>query len=216
MEIYISDSVAVTWALRTIRAIEYAPALAIEAAVDAAADDPRSLIAVRHELEHSDPDAWQAIKRHHLRRLAANAMSHGEGNPARRIYAALSRPSVASHLRAILSAGELKRISEFLGLMRTARRVGPLGELGIHAASLKAIKSRAPGMLAHLRQTASAASLLRAGDDWFGDGAGALGFVDRIIVGEEHAMLTLREMRRFASGDWRWRVLFGHLIRQAA
>ena len=101
--------------------------------------------------------------------------------------------------------------------MHVAARLKPLGPDSIHTASLKAIKSRAAGMLAHLRQAASSATLLRAVDDWLGDVGGCdLGFLDQIICGEGHAMSTLEEMQKFAPGDWRWRVLFGHLISRGA
>lgn len=99
-------------------------------------------------------------------------------------------------------------------LLRSASRVKPLGPDGIHRASLKAIKSRAGGMLAHLRKTTSSARLLHALDCWLGDRAEAQEpvFVQRIIFGEYETKLMLREMRQFSPGDWRWRVLFGHLV----
>jgi hypothetical protein len=208
------DATLVDWALGTIANIENAPLFAIQDAVAKATENPRSLRGVRRELEHDNADAWREIKRLHIRELAKTALKGDGRSPIARLHAGLSRQGVQSHLQAILSAGERQNLSELMQLLRSASRVKPLGQDGIHRASLKAIKSRAGGMLAHLRKTTSSARLLGELDRWLGDGAEARepAFVQRITFGEYEAKLTLCEMHKFAPGDWRWRVLLATII----
>ena len=114
MTLYAGEAAAIEWAPGTIANIENAPLFAIQDAVARAAEDPRSLRDVRRELEHDDQDAWQKIKRLHIRELAETALKGAGRSPIARLYGGLSRQGVQSHLQAILSAGERQNLSDLM------------------------------------------------------------------------------------------------------
>ena len=209
-----SSAVAAAWALETVANILAGPSIAVHDAVEIAADDPRSLIGLRRELEFSEPRQWRAIKCGRVKNLVRRGLTAPRGNLAARVKAALSRQGVTSHLQAILTWPERSALLDLIQLLRTASRVKPLGAEQFPGACSRVRKSRAKGALARMLRSANARAVFQVSDDWLGcdPSRARLDVFERVLSGHSATLGALSLSRAYATGDYRWRFLLGYIM----
>ena len=212
-----AEAAAINWPYTTIANIKFAPLIAVHDALETAEHDPRSLIGVRRELERSDPDKWQAIKCGRILRLAERAFQSPRGNIAARVHTAFSRQGTASHLQAILTGQERKAMLDLMRLFHAAARVRPLGPNRMGSACAKATRIRSKGAFGQIVRSSQPALAFLTADEWLGTDPDAVepSIFVRVMQGDPRTMETMNLIRSYASGDWRWRFLFGRLVAES-